>query len=180
MQHVLVEVSLRGSRNRDEAHNQYHVATHAMIFVDALGLLRAPEYTRSIVLGDADDRLKEEEDVSGETEDGMGRFEVRAGVGDLIVLDDDESGNEGKNGGQVQDAVDVGALLFLSGGVGGLKEEDGLSGQKDAGGIEELGKERRLVDDRLSNGDRGAWESYGVGGEQHEGLDKDGGPDSCC
>lgn len=110
----------------------------------------------------------------------MGGFEVRAGVGDLIVFDDDEGGNEGKNGGQVQDAVDVGALLFLFGGVGGLEEEDGLGGQEDAGGIEELGKERRSVDDRLSNGDRGTWELYGVGGEQHKRLDKDGCPDSCC
>ncbi len=180
MQHVLVEPSLRGGRDSHKAHNQYHVATHTMILVDALSLVRAPEYTGCIVLGDADDRLDEEENVCDETEDGVRGFEVRARVGDLVVFDDDEGGNEGQNGGQVQDAVDVGTLLFLFGGVCGLEEEDGLSGQEDAGGIEKLEKQRLLVENRLSNGEHGTWELYGVGGEQHERLDKDGGPDRRC
>ena len=34
--------------------------------------------------------------------------------------------------------MDVGALFLLFGRVGGLKKEDGLGGQKDASGIEEL------------------------------------------
>lgn len=34
--------------------------------------------------------------------------------------------------------MDVGALLFLFGGVGRLEEEDGLGGEEDAGGVEEL------------------------------------------
>ena len=145
MQDVLVEPSLRSSRDSDKAHNQYHIATHTMILVDALGLLRAPEYTGCIVLGDADDGLKEEENVSDETQDGVRGYEVRAGVGDLIVFDDDEGGNEGQNGGQIQDAVDVGTLLFLFGRVCGLEEEDGLGGEEDAGGIEKLGKQQLLV-----------------------------------
>lgn len=165
MQNVLVEPSLRGSRDSDKAHNQYHVATHTMILVDALGLLRAPEYTGCVILGDADDGLNEEENVSDETEDGVRGYEVRAGVGDLIVFNDDEGGNEGQNGGQIQDAVDVGTLLFLLGGMCGLEEEDGLGGQEDAGGIEKLENQKLLVENRLSNGDHGIWESYRVGGE---------------
>ena len=72
-----------------------------MILVDTLRSLRAPEYTRGIVLGDADDRLQEEEDVGDEAEDGVGGFEMCAGVGDLVVFDDDEGGKEGEDGCQV-------------------------------------------------------------------------------
>ncbi len=69
-----------------------------MILVDALRSLRAPEYTRGIILGDADDRLKEKEDVGDEAEDGVRGLEVCAGVGDLVVFDDDEGGEEGEDG----------------------------------------------------------------------------------
>lgn len=34
--------------------------------------------------------------------------------------------------------MNVGALLLLLGGVGGLEKEDGLGGEEDAGGVEEL------------------------------------------
>lgn len=47
-------------------------------------------------------------------------------MGDFVVLDDDEGGEKGEDGGGVEDGVDVGSCAFLGGGVGGLEEEDGL------------------------------------------------------
>lgn len=138
MQRGLVEARLRRRRHRDEAHDQDDVPGHAMVLVDRLGVVHAPEHARRVVLRDADDGLQEEEDVGGEAEDGVRGLEVRAGVGDLVVFDDDEAGEEGEDGGEVEDGVDVGALLLLLGGVGRLQEEDGLRGEEDAGGIEEL------------------------------------------
>lgn len=45
-----------------------------------------------------------------------------AGVGDFVVFDDDEAGEEGEDGGAVEDGVDVCAGAFLGGGVGGLED----------------------------------------------------------
>lgn len=73
---------------------------------------------------------------------------------DFIVLYDNEAGEEGEDGGHVQDGVDVRALVFLFWGVRWLEDEDGLGGEEDAGGVEQ-----------------------GVRGEEVEGVEKDAGPD---
>lgn len=52
----------------------------------------------------------------------MRRHEMRAGVGDLVVFDDDQPGEEGEHGGAVEDGVDVCSRAFLGGGVCGLED----------------------------------------------------------
>lgn len=63
---------------------------------------------------------------------------MSAVVIEFVVLDDDEPGEEGEERGAVEEGVDECALFLLGGGVGGLEDEDGLGGQEDAGGVEEL------------------------------------------
>ena len=62
-----------------------------------------------------------------------------AAVRDLVVFDYHKPCDEGEDGSDVQDGMDVRALFLLFGGVGWLEEEDGLGCEEDAGGIEELG-----------------------------------------
>ena len=109
-----------------------------MILPHRLRVLHAPVHGREVVLRDAHDGLDEEDDVGDEAKDGVRGLEVRAGVGDLVVFDDDEAGEEGEDGGAVQEGVDGGALAFLGRGVGWLEDEDGLGGEEDAGRVEEL------------------------------------------
>lgn len=78
-------------------------------------------------------------------------------VADFVVFDDDEAGEEGEDGGAVEDGVDVCAGAFLRRGVGGLEDKDGLGCEEDAGAVEE-----------------------GVGGEEDDRVDEDGGPDCGC
>ena len=47
---------------------------------------------------------------------------MRAAVGDFVVFDDDEGGEEGEDGGGVEDGVDVCACAFLGGRVCGLED----------------------------------------------------------
>lgn len=110
-----------------------------MVLVDRLGVVDASEDRRDVVLGDADEGLEDEEDVGEQAEDGVRGAEVLAVVGDFVVFDDDEAGDEGEDAGAVEDGVDAGALLLLLGGVGRLEDEDCLGGEEDAGGVEELG-----------------------------------------
>ena len=46
----------------------------------------------------------------------------------FVVFDYYETGEEGKDTGDVQDSMDDCAGAFLAGGVGGLEDEDGLGG----------------------------------------------------
>lgn len=142
MQHPLIEPCLRRRRHRHETHHQDRIPAHAMILVDLLCVSHAAEDGRGVELCDANGGLDEEEDIGDEAEDGVRGLEVRAAVGDFVVFDDDEGGEEREDGGGVEGGVDVGALGFLLGGVGGLEEEDGLCGEEDAGGVEELGEGR--------------------------------------
>lgn len=145
MQGILVGACLRRGGDGDETHEQDEVAAHAVVLVDFLGVVDATEQGRDVVLGDSDDGLEEEEDVGDEAKDGVRGLEVVAAVGDFVVFDHDEGGDEGEDRGQVEDGVEVGALFLLLGRVGRLQEEDGLGGEEDAGGIEEL-RGRRLVE----------------------------------
>lgn len=69
----------------------------------------------------------------------MRGLEVRAGVVEFVVLDDDQPGDGGEEGDVVQGAVRVGALFLLLRGVGWLEDEDGLDEEEEGGGVEELG-----------------------------------------
>lgn len=61
-----------------------------------------------------------------------------ASVGDLVVFDYDQAGQEGQDRSAVKDGVDVSAGTFLLRRVGRLEDEDCLSSQEDAGGVKEL------------------------------------------
>lgn len=172
MQNILVEPGLRRRRNRHKTQDQQDIPAHPMVLVDALGIFRATEETGSVILSDTHNGLEEEEDVGDETQDGVRGFEVCAVVGDLVVFDDDEGGDESENGGQIEHGMDVGALLLLLGGVGGLEEEDGLGGEEDAGRVEEL---RTYSAGKITRGRRR--QAYRVSGKKHQRLDKDGSPD---
>ena len=70
----------------------------------------------------------------------MRRNEVCAAVGDLVVLDNDETGNKRRQGGEVESCVYIGAKVFLRWGVRRLQDKDSLRDEEDARGVEELGK----------------------------------------
>lgn len=63
---------------------------------------------------------------------------MRASVGDLVVLDYYQAGQEGQDRSAIKDGVDVGAGTFLLRRVRRLEDEDCLSSQEDAGGVQEL------------------------------------------
>lgn len=62
-------------------------------------------------------------------------------MGNLVIFNDNKAGEERKDASQIKDSVDVGALFLLLSGVRGLKDKDCLSGQEDAGGVEELDRD---------------------------------------
>ena len=68
----------------------------------------------------------------------MRGFKVGAVVTGFIVKDDNEGGEESEEGSSIESAVDMGAKLLLLGSVGGLDDQDGLSNEKDTGGVEQL------------------------------------------
>jgi len=78
---------------------------------------------------------------------------MRAGVRELVDLDDDEPGHEGIEGEVREGEVRERALAFLGRGMGGLQQEDGLREDEQAAGVEE-----------------------GVSGEEDERLEEDAGP----
>lgn len=63
---------------------------------------------------------------------------MRAVVRELVVLDDDEAGDGGKDGDIVEGGVGVGAFPLLLGGVSGLEDEDAFDEEQYGGGVEEL------------------------------------------
>ena len=68
----------------------------------------------------------------------MYRDEMYSSVGDLIVLDNDETSDQRQNGGDVQNSMYVCSLLLLFRQMCGLEDEDGLGRQENAGGVEQL------------------------------------------
>ena len=63
---------------------------------------------------------------------------MRCSMGELVVFDDNEGGQQGEGGGAVEEGVDVCAGCFLGFAVGWLQEEDGLRGEEEGGDVEEL------------------------------------------
>ena len=106
-----------------------------MIFPDRLCIINASVYLWSIVLCNPDHSLDYEKAVCDETEDCVRGDEMGAAVRNLVVFDNDETGNEGENGGTIEDGVDIRAVSFLFGRVSRLKYEDCLGREKDAGRV---------------------------------------------
>lgn len=109
-----------------------------MVFPDGLRIVNPAVQVREVVLRDTDNGLDSEDDVGDQPEDGVGGLEMRASVADLVVLDYDQAGKEGQDRSAIKDGVNVGASTFLLRCVGRLEDEDCLSSQENAGGVEEL------------------------------------------
>jgi len=108
-----------------------------VVLVQLLCILDAAVQRGHKVLGDANNRLDEHQDVGDEAEDGVRRDKVRAAVGDLVVLDHDQAGEGGEQGDVVESGVRVGALFLLRGCVCWLDDEDALDEEEEGGGVEE-------------------------------------------
>lgn len=120
MQNPFVIVGLGGRRHGDEGQDNEQVPAYAVVLVNGLGLINAAEHGREVKLAEANQNLDDQQDVGDEAENGVRRLEVGAIVVYFVVLDDDEAGDESKEGGPVESGVDVGAELLLLLGVGGL------------------------------------------------------------
>ena len=138
MKHILIEVRLRRSTHGGQRQRENNIAAHAMVFIQRLGIVHTPVESRGVILRNPDNSLNAKEDVRDEAENGVGRNEMIPRVGDFVVLDDDQTSNEGQDARDINGGVDVGAPFLLLGGVGWLEDEDGLGDEEDAGGVQKL------------------------------------------
>jgi hypothetical protein len=60
---------------------------------------------------------------------------MRAIVGELVVLDDNQASDQAIDSEIVERKMRDGALAFLLGGMRGLENEDGLCEEEDAGAV---------------------------------------------
>lgn len=88
-----------------------------MVLVDGLGVVDAAEEAGDVVLRDADQGLQDEDDVGDQADDAVGGVEMWGAVGEFVIFDDDQAGDEGEGAGAVEDGVDVSAEFFLLGSV---------------------------------------------------------------
>lgn len=126
MQGTLIVICLSRCRHSGKGKHQQDVSAHAMILVYGLGIIWSTVKTLGIVLSDSYQRLQDEKDIGYKPEDGMRGDEVCPSMVDLIVFYDDQAGYEGKDGSDVEDSMDVSALMLLFGSVGRLEDENGL------------------------------------------------------
>ena len=91
-----------------------------MPFIQRFGPIYTAVKLRCKVLRKANQSLNQKEDVSDETENGVGRLEMCSLVGKLVDFDDYEASNEEVEGKLVDGEMGDGAFAFLVGGVGGL------------------------------------------------------------
>ena len=168
MQRYLVIIRLRGRRHRRKCQYQQHISAHTMVLVDRLGVIHATIEAREVVLRYTYQCLQHEKNIRNQPQNRVRRDEMPvSAIGDFVVLDDDEAGEEGEDGGDVQDGVDVCALMFLLGGMRRLEDEDGLGSKEDAGGVKErvCGEDvERVEEDAGPDGGGKLWGvSFGVG-----------------
>lgn len=138
MENPFVIPRLGGGQHGDEKQDDDQIPADAVVFIDGLGVVDAAEHGREIKLGEANEGLDEEEDVGGETDNGVRGFKVGAVVTGFIVVDDNEAAEEREEGSPIENSVDVGAELLLLRGVGGLDDQNGLRAEEDPGGVEQL------------------------------------------
>lgn len=103
-----------------------------MVFVECFGIVDASVQAWGVVLGDSDDGLNKEERIGDEPENGMRTPEVFSFMGDLRVLDDDETGDKSIYANGIEDGMDVRSLPFLGLRMGRLKDQDGLRDEEEA------------------------------------------------
>ena len=92
MQGSRIEPCLRGYSDRYVAKCEEQVSTHAVIFIDGLGIIHTSIDAWGIILRDSHNSLNGKENVCDQSKDAVRRGEVGAAVGKFVVLDYDESG----------------------------------------------------------------------------------------
>lgn len=130
------------------------VPRSTVVLPHGLRLFDAPVQTRRVVLRKPYHSLEENSKVKDQPQDSMRRGEVLMAGPRLVNLDDDETGEQGGETNEVEEEVDGCADALLLGGVRRLEDQRCLSGEEQAGGIEER-----------------------VRGEEDEFLGEDGAPD---
>lgn len=126
VQHIQIVIRLRCRCHRRQQQRQHQVSRQTMPLVQALGIVHASIQLRHVVGCKPDQCLDGEQDVSDESENGMCGHKMCAVVRELVVLDDNQAGDQGVQGQVIEDEVRDSAFAFLVGRVGWLKEEDGL------------------------------------------------------
>lgn len=150
--YILVKGCICGGNDGGKRQHQYHITAGAVVFVNRLRVVDTAEHGWGVELGDADDRLDEEEDVYDQTENIVRSAEVGAVVSELVIFDDDETAKQEQDSNPVDDRVHVGTFSFLLRRVGRLEEEDCLGIEEDTGQVKELGREECRVS-RSSKGE---------------------------
>ena len=84
-----------------------------MIFPYGLCIIFPAVYNGEVILRDTYQSLDDEENVGDQAEDSVWGHEMGSPVGNLVVLDDHEAGDKSENACDIEDGVDVGALVFL-------------------------------------------------------------------
>lgn len=138
MQDPSIETSLCGCGDRCEAECEEQVSTHAVVFVDGLGIVHTSIDARGVVLRYSHNSLNCKKNIRNQSKDAVRGGEVGASMGKFVVLNYYESGEEGQNGGAICDGVYVGAEVFLLRGMCRLEDQDGLRAQKQASGVKQL------------------------------------------
>ena len=135
---VLVVVRLRGSCDGRKQHQENEVSADTVVLVQLLCILLAAVDLRHKVLREANKSLNENKDVRDQTQDRVGRDEVCAIVGNLVVLDDDEAGDTAREGEVIESSVSPSAVLLLLRCVRGLEDKDALGEEQDCCRVEQL------------------------------------------
>lgn len=152
VRYILVKGCICGGSDGGKRQDQCHITAGAVVFVNRLRIVDTAEYGWNVVLGDADYRLDEEEDVYNQTENIVRSAEVCAVVSELVIFNDDETTKQGQDSNSVDDRVHVGTFYFLLRRVGRLEEKDCLGAEEDTGQVKELGEEECRVS-RISRGE---------------------------
>lgn len=109
-----------------------------MVLIDTLRVVHPAIQRRSVVLRETHKSLDEQQDIKYQTKNGVGRVEVITIVTDLVDLDDDKTGNEGRDAYKVEKKVRRCASALLARSMGGLENEGCLCNKEKAGGVKKL------------------------------------------
>ena len=104
-----------------------------MVLVQLLCIVLSARQSWQEILRDTNESLDDEEDVGYKTKDGVRRLEVNAVVSDLVVFDDDQTGDGGEECNFIQTCVPPCTVLFLVFGMRRLKDEHSLGEEEDCG-----------------------------------------------
>lgn len=138
MEDVLVVIRLSRRAYGSQAEREDDVSSPPMVLIDGFRLLDASEDPRSEELQGADDGLQQNEDVSGEAENSMRRFEMLSVAGDFGDLDHDESCDEASYGQVLQPRMDPCALSLLLFRMRWLEYQYALSKYEESSRVQQL------------------------------------------